>query len=578
MTLPRHHRSPFILLPLAAVCTLASATSNTPARADLILDAPRTPGIWQGHPLATELAAPVPAAEAKSTVTRQEFVQATMKQVPLLGRLQNWRDTLRGTGARQEWQFAPEARLQIGKQALPAYSLLSAGKTAPAVSAQWGRFSAGSTAPLRALNQSLRDMDAWLAESAPAATRDETQLTWLAARPLQTKTADLNLLLARGRRDLTPTSDDNKRIVEGDWMGASGRLAFSPAWKMSGEWMQSKLAAGTADAWKLALGGPISHPWGVARLDATYTDTEEGFAAWRDGSAQAGVVARKLALLQDVAVGDVRGSTRIALQQQLWTGEGDAVAGAPSNTVLESAAKLQWKLSPSLALTGSHVRRDAWRHLPHGVYSARDANRAEAARVESDAGAEWKLSSSLALTASAGVTRAEGALPWDADDPYVPFTLQDEERLALGLRHRTRDGSWQLQVKRAETDDPFAADSAVEIGTVSLQAERQLLPWLRLKAGFDRGEQLSALRQAALDQWQRRAEAQLSLDELGRLSLLYSDSLSADAGAQADTDAREYGVRYQIGQGAGLSLSMEYSRRLQPVQDDEQWRVGLTYR
>lgn len=557
------HRSFFI--------ALFFAIGSTPAHAQLVFRPPaQTPGIVAQTPLATDLAAPI--VPMPQTVTSGDFAQATINQVPILTRLQAWRETMRGRGPQFVWMPFDEARVQIGQQSLPANSLLNAG-AAPAISARLGRIEVGSTAPLLALNQSLRDVDELL--DGQAAGFDQSRLSWISAKALQSKTIELNLLAASGQRDLTPSRETDKSIIGGDWMGASGRLTLASDWKLSGEWMRSQLDEGNeATKWQAALAGPISHPWGVAKLNASRKETQNGFAAWRDGREQSGHAEQEIALQQELALGDLSGSARVELGQRFWTDEAGWTSGDPANTMLESAARLRWKLSPSLALTGSHRRRDAWRQLPSTIYD--NSEYSAAARIENEAGAEWKLSSSLALTASAGQTRAQSELAWDARDTYAPFALRDEDRLSWGLRHRTKGGSWQLKMTQSAATDPFDDDSQIQSGALRLEAERQLFPWLRLKGGLDRDESWSLKDWAATEQWRRRAEANLSLADLGRLSLRYGDSFRPGA---APSDGREYGVGYKIGQGAGLSLSMEYSRRLENQRrEDEKWRVGLTYR
>jgi hypothetical protein len=251
---------------------------------------------------------------------------------------------------------------------------------------------------------------------------------------------------------------------------------------------------------------------------------------------------------------------------------------------------------PRVALTGKHSRGLVYENKPDAPALPENFTR----RNDSDAGVELKMSRSLAFTMGAGQTRI-GNLTLPPEEYLDPLTasLRDEERLTVGLQHRTKGGNWSLCLARRLIDNNTLDGAITTAGagdalahTVNLNAERRFFDWLNLKGGWSWNNEDAfsrsgdgAISPATLRSQGRLAEAQIYLPFSSRFDMRYQDYLQENiAGTSYSTLAgglREYGAKYLVGaqEGqAGFGFSVEYARRETGGDPLKTWRVGLTYR
>ncbi|MDQ3815958.1 MAG: hypothetical protein M3347_18770, partial [Armatimonadota bacterium] len=529
---------------------------------------------WRESPLWRS----APMAEPDQPVSRGAVMNALTGQMPVLGSLRDWRQTFQGTGVAPQREIkllsGDTIVLGIGARPLPTSALAGLGGTALALGLKLGRVSIGSMAPVAAINRAFRGYDELMADTgqprprAKAQPKDQASLTWLTARPLESQAGNLDLLLARGRRDVTPAKAPNKKFINGTVWGGNGRLNLPQQWKLHGEWMNSRLAAqDAAQAWNAALDGPVRHPWGIVKMNVAYGVSESGFTSLTNGQPQLGRRSSEVTVEQGVAMGDVSGTTRVAFVQ---TRQPDLTELSPAtprqSDTLESAANLRLKVTPSVAVTTKATHRTAIQEM------APDAPVAEKLIEHNDGevGLELKVSKVLAVTMGVGQTRvANDVVAPDATAPTATL-LNDEDRVTVGLQHRTRRGALGVQLASKLASDNLNHQSETRTESWNLEAERQLFSWLRLKGGLRLAAQDDLVRQLADDRADRRAEAQIALPILGRFNLTYSEwekrqSLlgASPLNSLAPLDAaHEYGVKYNLGarEGqAGWGLSLQYA-------------------
>ncbi|HEY0076605.1 MAG TPA: hypothetical protein VGB77_21120 [Abditibacteriaceae bacterium] len=597
------------------------------ARRDMAELTRRSPSLWGESPL--ERRTPLVAAE-DGAVSRGEFMQALSDQMPMLGGLRDWRNTIRGRDARggaanlRSFKLGKprgsDAALKLGAHALPQMGLANLSGIAPGGAAsasvvQWGRIQAGSTKPMLALNRAFKKYDELMEDATPGAETYTPDVTWLSARAWENKTGNLELLAARGNRALTPDAQAGTN-PEGTVWGGRGQMALFPSrlknWNLRGEWLGSRLKQQekSARAWNLNVDGPVAHPFGEARISAAVSETDAGFAPFSDPSAIANAANKEKRKRQQVVVaqdaklalpvGELSGTASVTAarsHRKNLTEEAEALAARQTQTdELTGAANLRWQLMPRLALTGRHMSGLVTEDKPDAPTAPENFTR----RNESDAGVEVKMSRSLAVTLGAGQTRVGNVvLPANTTPDPLSASLRDENRYMVGLQHRTGGGAWNLSLARRLVDSN-TLDGAPATGgtgdalahTISLSAERRFFDWLNLRGGwnwnnedaFARGS--DGLITPATQRTQGRlAEAQISLPWRSRFDVRYQDYLPesiAGGSYQTMTGAlREYGAKYLIGaqdgQG-GLGFSVEYARRETGGDPLDTWRVGLTYR
>lgn len=544
-----------------------------------------------------------PLASAQSDpMARYQVAQTLIGESPVLSQLRDWREMLRGRGALaqgglQLWSAGGSKNdalgLRIGSRPLPLSALAALKTEAPGVELAWGKISVGSTAPLGMLNGAMSNVDQVLDKPGTASATGDSRLTWLAARPVESEGGNLQLVMARGRRDLTPGKTDDNKWAEGALWGARGDMALSPRWKLDGEWLAAKNDGGekeaeSAAAWRMAMAGPISHPFGEANFSARLSDVQNGFGSFAGGAPFAGAAAAgyrrgEIALQQGVALGRLSGGLSLSMGQSTLNDNESILAARSSvlaqSDVVESAANLNWKLTPSLSLTTTHKHAVTTDHTTTGEETVQNS----AEQNTSNVGMEMKLSRSLAFSVAAGQTRAgRDVLRPDADE-FAPLALRDEERLTAALQRRTGGGAWGIHLARVAVSATLPAETELQSQTVRFEAERKVTDWLRLKGALRLAGEDDMARQLSQDLADRSVEAQFSLSSLGRLALRFSDWEQRQeglAGGATPRARREHGVSYNIGDGkAGMGLNIEYSRRAgNATPDGSQWRIGLTFK
>lgn len=597
------------------------------ARRDMAELSRRSPTFWGESPL--ERHTPLTAAD-DGAVTKGEVMHALSEQLPMLGGLRDWRNTIRGRdahgsvpGVRQFKLGKPQgsdAALKLGAHALPNLGLanlagIAPGGAAPASVVQWGRIQAGSTKPMLALNRAFKKYDELMEDATPAAETYTPDVTWLSARAWENKHGNLELLAARGNRALTPDAQAGTN-PEGTFWGGRGQMALFPNrlknWHLRGEWLGSRLKQQekSATAWNLNVDGPVAHPFGEARVSAGISETEAGFAPFTDPSAIVNAanpekrVRQQVVVAQDaklaLPVGQLSGTASVTAarsHRKNLAEEAEALAARQTQTdEVTGAANLRWQVMPRLALTGRHISGIVAEDKPDAPTAPENLTRLN----ESEAGVEVKMSRSLAVTLGAGQTRVGNAVvPADAAPDPLLASLRDENRFVVGLQHRTGGGAWSLNLARRLIDSNTLDGAPTTKGngdalahTISLNAERRFFDWLNLRGGwnwnnedaFGRGS--DGLITPATQRTQGRlAEAQISLPFRSRFDVRYQDyvpeSIAAGSHQTMSGALREYGAKYLIGaqdgQG-GLGFSVEYARRETGGDPLDTWRVGLTYR
>ncbi len=634
--------SPLAALPFASVAhadepklpsTLRDSTLQQQlleARRDMNSLAGRRPNLWGESPF--EHRSPLQAAD-DGTVSKGEFMNALSDQAPMLGALRDWRNTMRGrdarggkSGLRSFGLGTPQgtkATLHLGAQPLPQMGLanlsgMALGGEASASVAQWGRVQFGSTKPMLALNRAFKKYDDLMEDQTPDVKTYTPDVTWLSARAWENtaQRGNLDFLAARGQRSLLADAQLGTNPLGSVW-GGRGQMALFPQrlknWNLRGEWLGSRLKDQnqSAKAWNVNVDGPLAHPFGQARVSAGISETDAGFAPFTDPSALANAQNTEKRTREQVMVAQ---DAKLGLPIGLLSGTASFTAARSNrknladeaNTVLESRqtqtdeltgiADVRWQLVPRLAVTGKHTRGTIYEAKPDAPALPENFT----SRNDSDAGVELKMSKSLALTMGAGQTRVGNmVLPSDEKLDPLSASLRDEERVTLGLQHRTRGGNWSVGVARRLIDNNTLDGAATTAGagdalahTVNLNAERRFFDWLNLRGGwswnnedaFARGSD-GLISPSTVRSQGRLAEAQISLPFRSRFDVRYQDYAQENiAGVSYSTMAgalREYGAKYLIGAQdgqAGFGFSVEYARRETGADPLNTWRVGLTYR
>lgn len=247
----------------------------------------------------------------------------------------------------------------------------------------------------------------------------------------------------------------------------------------------------------------------------------------------------------------------------------------------DARANLKWKLTPHVSVLANVGATDSERKVGN-VPEVLDATQTH--RAEIGGGLQWQLSRALALTAttsqvqvSSDLLRANAALSEPAS------RLQDQQ-LALGLAHRTKAGSWNLQVTQHTLNDSASRNLSSKGQTISLQTEHQLLPNLRLKGAWNLSSDADLANRLANERAARSVEAQWSPNSRSNLSINYSDwdNLQSRPRDATSLGSQQFGLRFNWGsavQGNGLGLAVEYAKQdtIDPNQR-EHYKIGLTYK
>lgn len=526
--------------------------------------------------------------EASKPLDSYQALNAMSQQSPMLQQFRMLRDALRGEGELSkrsitllpgEKQSPTDAfQLRIGARAASALRLAGSAQ-APGVEVSWNRISFGSTAPLRVLNNALRPVDRLFQapnSNATAPASDESQLMWLVAKPLDEKRATLQLMMTSGRRDLTPSLNGDDQFAAGQVWGARGEFSLMSRWKLNTEWTNSKSEeeARAAQAWKWELAGPIAHPWGEANFSAQMSDVDWGYRPFTGVVTTEGQERNELALRQGIAKGRLSGALALSWNQ-VERKESDELVSSNATLqtdALEGNADVKLQVTPALSLVTKHRQRI--------VTDETSTQRSATQQMTTDAGVQLKLARSLDLSLTAGTVRVERTLL--QDDEVVPVSWRDENRATVALQRRTTGGNWSVNFTRQAAAQELDQEVDTAKHIVALEGEQKIADWLKLRGKMRLSNQNDWERDYTVYDADRSMEAQFSLRRLGNLSLRLSDwqeRRDASGAAATASGTRETGIRYNVGDGSGLGLSVEYSRREQSTLDPyKQWRVGITYR
>ena len=584
--------------PLA--CAVAHAGAPNAGAPDKL--APSAPEardqLWRNAPLSTAV---------KTKVTQGQFADAATSQISILAELRAWRGTLSGDG--------PKARRELLKsELLGANASLNVGRVAPpamiggagaGVTANWGALEIGSTLRSRDLDETMSEFDRTLTgEKSTAAPAQD--VTWLHAKPLAGKGGDLELNIARAAREVAPGTQR-----AGTFAGAGGRLQLPMRWQLNGTWTQAKMDdESEKGAWNATLGGPIVHPLGEARAQIEWRETEAGYTTLSQTDRDGGSVGAAN-LTQEIKTARVTGKVKLAANRRARRNLESVKSGdALENRDAQGAADLQLVVTPNLSVRAGGTLGAAQTKRAGDEFAAAlqapvvdengDVESAPVSIEETqtqggDVGVEWKLSGALSVGASVGSSQTLG---W-RDDPnasdWVSTGQSAENRVGFEVRHRDSAGS--LSAKYAtRARDGLSLSEWHRLETLRLQAERPLLMGLRLKATLDLARDGESASWADESNVARRVEAQLLLSRAARVDLKWrdgaalpnswlADPLSAPfrptGGAGFSTGDREWGARFNAGSAAsgnGLGLALEYARQERAGNENDQWRVGLTWK
>ena len=584
------------LLCTAARAADAPKTDAPPKTDNLLPSAPEAQSeLWKNAQLGQ--------AEEK-TVERSQLTDVATQQFSLVAGLREWRDTFDGRGkfAQRDLMkgefLGSGAKLSLGRVAPPTI----AGVGGAGVTAQWGALEFGSTLRPREMNEALADFDEAMTGK-KVALADEQNVTWLRAKPFQGKDADLELNLSRAARDIA--KGDAVKMREGTFIGANGGVRLPLKWKINGTWTQANLdeTKQSNESWNAKLGGPIQHPLGEARAEIEWRETDAGYTTLNQSDKNGGT-AGAARVTQEIKTDWLTGQLKVAATQR----ERGNLEAAKTGDTLENrdangAADLKLKVTPNLSLkaTGTlgaaqvvRAGDDFAESLQTGA--AETALLTEETQTQGgDVGVEWKLNKALAFAATVGTSQTLG---WREDGSdaavWTPFNQSEENRLGFELRHRDKAGSLLAKYATRERDDESLADWQ-RLETLRLQAERPLLFGLKVNTIVDlaRGGDASWSDEESVA---RRVEAQLQFSRAARVDLKFrdgaalpgswlSDPLSAPfrptGGTAWNAGDREWGARINAGSAAGgngFGLAVEYARQERSGGDNNQWRVGMTWK
>jgi hypothetical protein len=115
-----------------------------------------------------------------------------------------------------------------------------------------------------------------------------------------------------------------------------------------------------AEAWKLGVDAPVEHPWGTLKISADFEGAGGGLASDANAATAGDKRGGAVAVQQDVQLGSISGSTKIAVSQtENRDSSAPLLTNAPGaqNQAAEGSANLRWQMTPGLALTTSHQSR-----------------------------------------------------------------------------------------------------------------------------------------------------------------------------------------------------------------------------
>ena len=579
---------------LAPLLCHAARADAAPQIGNLTPSAPEAALLWKSAPLA-----PAPS----KTIEQSQIADVATQQFSVVAALREWRDTLDGRG-----KFATrdllkgellgsDAKFTLGRVAPPTLAGVSGNA---GVAAQWGNWEVGSTLRPRELDEVLLEFDRGLTGK-KGQLADAQNVTWLRARPIQGKDGDLELNVARAARDVA--RGDAVKMREGTFVGASGGLKLPLRWKLGGQYTRAALDENeqAKTSWNTKLNGPLVHPLGEARAELEWRETDAGFATLGQ-SDKNGATQGAARVTQEIQTDWLTGQLKLAATQRERHNLGKARGGeALENRDATGAADLKLKVTPNLSLSAAGALGAAQVvRAGEGFAASLEAGEAALLTEEThnqggDVGVEWKWDDKLAFAATVGTSQTLGWRDETSNAPvWTPFGQSEENRVGFELRHRDKAGLLLAKYATRARDDKNLADWQ-RLETLRLQAQRPLGFGMKVNTIVDlaRGGDASWSDENSVA---RRVEAQLQFNRAARVDLKFrdgaalpgswlSDPLSApfrpSGGASWNAGGKEFGARINAGSaagGSGFGLALEYARQESSGRDNDQWRVGVTWK
>ncbi len=583
---------------LAPLFCGAARADEAPKADNLLPSAPEAGELWRSAPLSH-------VEPQVKPVEQNQFSDAATQQFSVVAGLRAWRDTLDGRG-----QFASrdllkgellgdDAKLSLGRVAPPSLAGVGGGA---GVMAQWGAFEVGSTLRPRELDETLAEFDRTLTGK-KSQIAEAQNVTWLRAQPIRGANGNLELHLSRAARDVA--AGEAVQMREGTFIGAGGDVKLPLGWKLNGNYARAALDEAKTDksSWRAQLGGPVKHPLGRADIQVEWSEADAGYSTLGQTDANGGR-AGAARLTQEIATDRISGQLKLAAAgRERRNLEAARTGDELENRNASGAADLKLKVTPNLslkangALGAAQVVRAGDEFAASLQAGAPDAATAtEATQTQGgDVGVEWNLNKELAFAATVGTSQTLG---WrdnnSAASAWTPFNQSEENRAGFELSHRDKSGLLLAKYATRARDDESLTDWQ-KLETVRLQAERPLFLGMKLNTIVDlaRGGDASWADQSSVA---RRVEAQLQFNRASRVDLKFrdgaalpggwlSDPLSAPFrpgnGATWNAGDKEFGARINTGSaagGQGFGLALEYARQESSGKNNDQWRVGLTWK
>ena len=584
---------------LTPLCCSVARAADAPTPDPLLPSAPEARSeLWKNAPL-------IPVEPEIKPIDQSQFADAATQQFSLVAGLREWRATFDGQGKfasrdlLKGQMLGNDAKFSLGRVAPPTLAGVSAGA---GVMAQWGALEVGSTLRPREFDQALADFDRAL-DGKKAGVADAQNVTWLRARPFKSKTGDLELNLAQAQRDVA--AGEAVKMSGGTFMGAGGGLNLPMNWKFNGNYALASMKEAREDksSWNAKLGGPLRNPLGAANVEVEWRDTEAGYTTLNQTDPNGGS-AGAARLTQEIKTDWLSGKINLtATQNERRNLEAAGAGDTLGNRAANGTADLTLKVTPNLslkaggALGAAQVVR-AGKEFAASLQTDAETNALlteETSTQGGDVGVEWNLNSQLAFAATVGTSQTLG---W-RDDPsasaaWTPFNQSEENRIGFQLSHRDKAGTLLAKyATRARDDDSLAEWQRLE--TVSFQVQRPLFLGMKVNTIVDlaHGNDASWSDQNSVA---RHVEAQLQFTRAARIDLKFrdgaalpnqwlADPLSAPfrptSGGVWNAGDKEFGARINAGSaagGQGLGLALEYARQESSGKDNDQWRVGVTWK
>jgi len=397
----------------------------------------------------------------------------------------------------------------------------------------------------------------------------------------------------------------------GNFLGSKGKLKFGRGWLASGEWTRADLQEREArEKWNLKANGPISHPFGDAKAEIEWRETEAGFANLATENTN-GEQVGQVKITQGVKRGDLSGQIQMVANERERQRLENILSGEEARArQAQTDANFQYKLTPNISLRAlgkvTALQSQKFAGDTATDISINDEQFAldESLQTGGDVGLEWKFSKELRLSATTGYSqsnqwrrsRLSSATPDDVD--WQKIQDGDENRVGLELRHENKAGALGLKYQLRDRDNSLDTDSTNDwknVETIRLEAERKLLAGLNVKTMLDLARERDSP-WSSENCLARKIETQISLKNAARLDLrmrdgaalpgdLLSDSMGSPFGSISSrvfqTGDREFAARFNAGSaqnGKGLGFALEYARNQSGGDNTDSWKVGLTFK